>query len=182
MTETPAFTHAYRTAALPQRKPTRFDLRPDDAAREAIAAELGLIAVTSLSLRGEIRPVGKSDFLLDADLAADVTQPCVATLAPVPAAIREHVVRRYVADWREPTEEESEMPQDESFEPLGEQIDAGAALVEALALALPLYPRAPGAEFHELSVSPPGAEPLSPERTKPFAGLAALMKKDPDAS
>ena len=181
MTETPAFTHVYRTAALAQRKPTRFDLRPDTAACAAIAAELNLIEVTSLSLRGEIRPVGKSDFLLEADLAADVIQPCVATLAPVPGLIREHVVRRYVADWREPTDEESEIPQDESLEPLGDQIDAGAALVETLALALPLYPRAPGAEFHEVSVSPPGAEPISPELTKPFAGLAALMKKDPSA-
>jgi hypothetical protein len=49
---------------------------------------------------------------------------------------------------------------------------------EALALALPLYPRAPGAEFQEAAASAPGAAPLTRESTRPFAGLADLWKKN----
>ena len=52
---------------------------------------------------------------------------------------------------------------------------------EALSLALPLYPRAPGAELGAQVFAPPGAEPLTDDVIKPFAGLAGLarsMKKD----
>jgi uncharacterized metal-binding protein YceD (DUF177 family) len=89
-------------------------------------------------------------------------------------------LRRYLADWVEPEAEESEVPEDDSVEPLTEVIDAGAVLAEALALALPPYPRAPGAEFGELTAAAPGAEPLTDEKLRPFAGLAELMKKDRD--
>ncbi len=45
-----------------------------------------------------------------------------------------------------PTDDEAEMPEDDTAEPLPEVIDPGAVMFEALALALPDYPRAPKAE------------------------------------
>ena len=174
------YSHPFRRAGLAQRKPTRFLLAPDAAALAAIAGALGITCVNRASFTGEIRPMGRTDFMLEAVLEAEVVQPCIITLAPVTTAIREAVTRRYLADWQEPEAEESEVPEDDSAEPLGEVIDVGAAMVEALALALPLYPRAEGAEWGSFSHAAPGAEPLTEEKLRPFSGLAGLLKKQPD--
>lgn len=171
------FSHPFRTAALPARKATRFDLRPDAAARAAIAADLGVLSLGALRFAGELRPAGRRDWLLEAELEAEVTQACVVTLAPVTSRIGEAVVRRYVAGLAEPEAEETEMP-DETVEPLPAVIDAGAVMVEALALALPPYPRAEGAGLGSAGASPEGAAPLSgEERPRPFAGLSDLLRK-----
>ena len=50
----------------------------------------------------------------------------------------------------------------------------------ALALALPLYPRAEGATFEGFVKGADGAEPFSDEKIKPFSGLADLFKKKPE--
>lgn len=176
MTEDAAYSHVFRRATLAQRKPTRFDLIPDEAARAAIATGLGLIALPHVRLKGELRPVGRNDFALEAELEADVVQPCVITLQPVAAHLSEPVRRRFVANWQEPEGEETEMPEDDTTEPLGDTIDAGAVLVEALSLALPLYPRAEGAAFDGAIVAETGADPLTDEKLRPFAGLADLLK------
>lgn len=176
MTDSVPFSHPFRRAGLAQRKPTRFDLAPTDADRAAIAADLGLIELPHLRFKGEIRPQGRADFTLEARLEAEVVQACVVTLAPVPATIAEDIRRRFIADWQEPEGEEMEMPEDDTTEPLGDVIDAGLVLTESLALALPLYPRADGAEFTGQVVAEPGTEPLTDEKLKPFAGLADLLK------
>ncbi len=178
MTSDPtAYSHPYRVADLAARKATRFDLSPDPDMRRRIAEQLGIVAVDKLRFRGELRPQGRGDWVLEATLGATVTQPCVITLAPVTTRIEEAVTRRYLADMPEPEGEEVEMPEDDSAEPLLAVIDAGAVLTEALTLALPLYPRAEGAQLGATRFTEPGAEPLEDEALKPFAGLADLMKK-----
>lgn len=62
---------------------------------------------------------------------------------------------------------------DDALEPLGHVIDAGAVLVESLALALPEYPRAPGADLAAHLETP--AEDDAARR--PFAGLAEMLAK-----
>ncbi|PJF10910.1 DUF177 domain-containing protein [Pseudorhodobacter sp. MZDSW-24AT] len=173
----PALSHPLRSGALSMRKPTRFALSPEPAQRQAIAEDLGLLAVRTFHFKGELRPAPNRDFVLEAELEAEIEQPCVVTLAPVPAKIRETVTRRFVADWVEPSGDEVEMPEDDSAEPIPEVIDVGAVALEALVLALPQYPRAPGAELGELVATPPGAEPLRDVDLKPFASLAALKDK-----
>lgn len=170
-------SHVFRTGALSPRKPTRFALKPDLAARAAIAADLGLMAVHALTFEGELLPSGRQDFTLQARLIARVDQACIVTLSPVPARIEEEVQRRYLHDFTVPDGEEVEMPEDDTAEPLPEAIDVGAVALEALALALPLYPRSPGAALGEVAFSPPGAEPLADDEIKPFASLAALRDK-----
>ncbi len=167
----------FRVAGLSQKKPTRFDFIPDAEGRAAVAAALGLIDLPDLRLKGEIRPAGRHDFELVADLTALAVQPCSVTLAPVETRIAEPVARRYLADFTPAEGEEVEMSDDDTTEPLPEVIDAGAVAVEALALALPLYPRAPGVELGEAVFTEPGVAPLRDEDARPFAGLAALAEK-----
>ncbi len=166
-----------RTATLAGRKPVRFDLRPDAAQRGALARLLGISAIPALRLQGEVRLLGRSDLVLEAHLDATVIQPCVISLAPVTTKIGVPVLRRYLRDYAQPAEDEAEMPEDDTSEPLPDSIDPGAVMTEALALALPDYPRAPGAVCGEVAVAPPGAMPLGEAGLKPFAGLANLTKR-----
>lgn len=174
-----------RTAALSGRKPTRFRYAPDQTARAALARVLGLLDLPALTLTGEIRPVGKGDFRLEARLNARAVQPCSITLAPVPAVVDEDILRVYLADYAAPEAEEAEIPADDDSEPLPETIDLTDLAGEALMLALPLYPRAPGAGLGAMVFAPPGAEPLTDAALKPFAGLSGLagaLKKAPPGS
>lgn len=177
--ENPAITMPslpFRTQSLASRKPTRFDFRPDVAGRAAIAAALNLLDLPSLRLQGELRPVGRHDFDLVADLTAKAVQPCSVSLAPVPCTISEKVHRRFATELPQPTAEEVEMLDDET-DPLPEVIDVAAIAAEALALALPLYPRADGAQLGEAVFAAPGVAPLVADDLKPFAGLAGLAEK-----
>lgn len=167
----------FRRTELSARKPTRFDFRPDAAQTASLIADLSLLDLPALSLKGEIRPIGRNDFELAAKLAAEAIQPCAVTLAPVPARIEEPVLRRFLAEWHDPEGDEVEMPEDDSAEPLPDVIDLLDVAREALALALPLYPRAPGAELGEAVFAAPGTAPIRDVDLKPFAGLAALKAK-----
>lgn len=164
----------FRTGGLSPRKPTRFSYRPDAEERARLAAELGLLALYALDLTGEFRPVGRDEILLDATLTARADQPCSLTLVPVPANVTEAVRRRYVAELEMPEGEEVEMPEDDSVEPMPDEIDLAEVAAEALSLALPLYPRAPGAELGQVVHAPEGVTPLSDADLKPFAGLQGL--------
>lgn len=166
-----------RMAELTGNRKRAFDLQPDAAGRDALAGELGLIALPALRFQGELRPKGRGDVLLAARLTADAVQACVVTLAPVPVHLDQVVERIYVADMPVPEGDEIEMPADDSREPLPELLDLQDVLVEALALALPDYPRADGVELGEQIHAPPGVEPLRDEALKPFAGLAALRDR-----
>ncbi len=154
-------------------------MHPDAATMQAIAQELGLTGLRKLSFAGSIRAEGKRDWRLDARLGATVVQPCVVTLAPVTTRIDEDVTRRYLAHMPEEdvTGDEIEMPEDDTIDPLGDVIDAGAAMVEALALALPVYPRAEDAALDQAQFAEPGKEPMRDEDTRPFAALRSLRDK-----
>lgn len=167
----------FRTGGLSPRKPTRFSYRPDAAERAALAEDLGLITLHRLDLTGEIRPAGRDELLLEATLTAAADQACGITLAPVPTRIAEPVHRRYVAGLVSPEGDEVEMPEDDSVEPMPEMIDLAEIAAETLALALPLYPRAPGAEFAEGLHAADGVTPLTDADLKPFAGLQGLAAK-----
>ncbi|WP_420342682.1 YceD family protein [Paenirhodobacter sp.] len=169
------WSHPVRIADLAARKPTRFDLKPDPKTRAAIAEWAGITALNALRLKGELTPKGRSDWALTAVFTAEVEQPCVVTLAPVVSGLAENVERRYLADMPEPEGDEMEMPEDDSAEPLPAVVDLATVALEALELALPLYPRATGAEFGETQATEPGVAPLKDEDTRPFANLRSLL-------
>lgn len=166
--------HVVRLDSGP-RQPLAVRLEPDAEGRAAVAAELGIPGVRKLRLEGSLVPEGRADWRLEAHLGATVVQECVVTLAPVTTRIEEDVARRYVEGLADPDAGEHEMS-DEDSEPLPAALDLGAVLVEALALALPPFPRAEGVELPETVAAPPGAQPLTEERARPFAGLSEALK------
>lgn len=162
-----------RVAQLNPHRPQGVDVRPDAAARAAFAEEFGLVDLPALRLTGTLSAQGSRDWLFEGRLEAEVVQPCVVTLAPVTSRIDESLRRRWSPDLTTPEGEEVEMGDDE-VEPLGAVIDLGALLTEALALALPAWPRAEGAG---LEAPPP--EDAAESRRKPFADLSTLLARKP---
>jgi uncharacterized metal-binding protein YceD (DUF177 family) len=172
------WSHIIRIADLPARKPTTFDLAPGDKALAEIAAELDLLGLKKLRFTGQLAPMGRRDWRLEAHLGATVTQACIVTLMPVVTRIDEDLTRTFVTEMPEfAAGSEVEMPEDDSVEPLTPTIDLGSLMVEALALALPLYPRAEGAHLTQAAFTEPGVTPLTDEDARPFAGLKALRDK-----
>lgn len=170
-----------------RRKPIPVAIDATPVERAAIADALSIAAVDQLSLTGRIEPSGRSNWRFEGRLQAAAVQSCVVSLDPAPQAIDEPLIRHwspnaatdgatYGANGLEDAafialDLEAE---DDAPEPLEDAVDLGAAAVEALALALEPYPRAPGAALEHAEARPAGAEPLTDEAIRPFAGLAAL--------
>ncbi|TCM84702.1 YceD family protein [Rhodovulum steppense] len=175
MTDTGPIPMTIRLAALSGRAALPLSVLPDATAQEAMAARLGLLGLRKLRFEGELAPEGRRDWRLSGRLGATVVQPCVVTLAPVTTRIETDLLRLYRAGMAAPAPgSEIEMPEDDSEEPLPDRLELLAVIEEALALALPLYPRAEGAESGEASFGPPGVAAMRDEDTRPFAALARL--------
>lgn len=179
MTEDSKNTGRFRVSTLKASLEHPFDIGPEPEDLTGIALELGLLDLRKLRFKGKIVPDGDADWRVEAALGATVVQPCVVTLEPVTTRIDERVTRRFLRHMPKPTPEtdEIEMPEDETIEPLGEVIDLYAVLQEALALALPPYPKCPDAELKQTGFAAPGTTPLADDDVKPFAGLASLKRK-----
>ena len=172
----PVLSRPYRLGDLPTAKPVALRLVPDEGQLETLADRLEVDALRKVRLEGTLRAEGR-DWVLEAHLGATFVQPCRVTTEPVTTRVDEPVLRRYVPGLAPPAGEEAEMPEDDSLEPLPAVLDAGAVLEEALALAVPPFPRAPGAEEVDLAAAPPGAAPVEDEARRPFASLAALRAR-----
>ena len=167
-----------RLSDLRNRSETEFSLTPTAEERAAVADALGVRAVRKLTFAGRIAPQGEADWRLTADLGATAVQECVATLEPVTTRIDEAVTRTYARDFAFPDgSAETEMPEDETLEPLPATIDLGTVMIEALSLALPAFPRAEGADVGQVLAAGDGIEPLTDEAVKPFAGLSELRDR-----
>ncbi|MBM2577705.1 DUF177 domain-containing protein [Jannaschia sp. Os4] len=178
-----ALRHPIRLADL-RGDATDVSLILDAPQAAALADRLGVDALRKVRLEGRLGP-SEGGWTLSARLGATVVQPCGVTLEPVTTRVEEPVAIRYLRDLPEESrgegegEEGVEVPE-EDIEPLADVIDLGAVLEEALALAVPAFPRAAGADAVEMRAAPPGAAPLDDEAVKPFAGLAALKAKMED--
>ena len=72
------------------------------------------------------------------------------------------------------------MPEDETADPLPARLDLADVMAEALALALPAWPRAEGVAPVDLTVTEPGKTPMTDDEAKPFAALKSLARNAND--
>ncbi|NSX55174.1 YceD family protein [Parasulfitobacter algicola] len=175
-----------RVADLPQKKPTQFDIQPEAAQLDQITDQLELSALRKVRFKGVVAPIGQRDWELTAHLGATVVQPCVVTLAPVTTRIEEDISRLYLRELPEISEgSEIEMNTDDTVEALPATLNLDDILIEALALALPLYPKADDAALTQAAFTKPGEKAMTDDDARPFAGLASLrdkLNKDSDGS
>lgn len=170
--------HSLRVADLRQSKGMEFDIRFSPADQRTAAETLKIPGVAKMRFHGQITPLGSADWELKGAVGATVTQECVLTLVPVKTRMDEQVYRIFrkdVPDYEDGSVVELNM--DEHEEPLGADIDLFAIAVEAIALALPPYPKAEGAALETTAFAGEDVTPMSDEDAKPFASLAALKDK-----
>lgn len=159
-----------------------FDISPDPAEAAALARLLGARSVRKLRFAGRLTPLAKGGWRLDAALGATVVQTCVVSLEPVTTRIDEAVRRAFLPTAAAAAAEVVVAPEDDDeIEPLRDRIDLGRIATEALALALPAYPRKAGATLAAAdgrADDPAGAAAADDEDApRPFAALAALRAK-----
>jgi uncharacterized metal-binding protein YceD (DUF177 family) len=143
-TATPEFSRPVPLARLGA-EPFRQDISASEAERAALARRFDLLALDRLCARVELVRLGKDRFVLRAAFDAEFVQRCVVTLDPVGGAVAEEFTLNYG-----PPEAEEEIggtvDDNIAFEPIvGTVIDAGEAVSQQFALALPPFPRIPGA-------------------------------------
>lgn len=167
------FSHVVTLAEAGQGR--TLTIEADEAARGAIAARLGLIALPRFQVSAEVRAVA-GGIAAAGRIAADVVQSCAATALPVPATIDEPFDLRFLRDVDAPASEEEEIEissEDCDILPLeDDRIDIGETAIQTLSLALDPFPRHPDADriLAEKGV-------LSEEQAGPFAALAGLRGK-----
>lgn len=164
----PASEPVVRLRDRRRREPLPFRLEPDADQRSVLAERLGLRGLRKLRFAGTLTPEGAADWRLDAELGATVVQDCGVTLDQVVTRIEEDVVRRYLSDLPPPPPGETEMPEDETAEPLPSALDLREVMAEALSLALPPFPRSAGLAEEAVVVDAIDPEPAA---THPFAAL-----------
>ncbi len=171
-----AFTRFLTLDSLPV-GPSTHRVVADEAERAAVARELGVLDLTRLEAAIVLQPAAdRGGLRLNGTVEADLVQTCVVSLERVPATLCLSVVRRYVVG-ASPLEEalvdpEAEDPPD-SLE--DRRIDLAAVMVEAVALEMEPYPRAPGSEFGGHQNSAENGAPAGP-----FAVLADRNRGKPD--
>lgn len=168
---TPEFSQLVRLQELEEGEISR-NIEASEEERRALAARFDLVAVDALAATLRVRRLSDSPLVrVEGQLAADVVQRCVVTLAPLPAHIEEKIAETFgPAGYRTPdSDDEGDVP--EVFDDSG--IDLGELVAQLLLLSLDPYPRAAGAEVPGRT-SPSGD---GSERTRPFAALGAMLQK-----
>jgi uncharacterized metal-binding protein YceD (DUF177 family) len=173
------FARVLDVAHLREAQDFTFEISPEPAEAQAIARLMGAQAVRKLRFSGRLAPFGKEGWRLEGQLGATVIQTCVVTLEPMTTRVDQAVRRDYrpIRGPAGPSDILLSPEDDDEIEPLGRQIDLGLLAIETLALALPAYPRKPGAELERRTFAAEGVVPLGDAEVKPFAALAALKDK-----
>ena len=169
--------HVVRLSDGGARSRQDFVIEPTVGERSAIARHLGLADLRKLRFAGRLTPTGRRDWTLDGELGATVVQDCVVTLAPVVTRIDEPVLRRYLDGLPAPGPGEIEMPGDDNVEELPASVDLCDVMIEALSLALPAFPRAPGAHLGEITLGDAAGSLSDAAAIRPFAELAELRRR-----
>jgi uncharacterized metal-binding protein YceD (DUF177 family) len=148
-------------------EPFRQEIAATEAERDALARRFGLLALDRLTAEVDLVRQGQDTILLRAAFEAAFVQECVVTLDPVDSAMAASFALRYGP----PEHESADGVDDEvGFEPLvNDFIDIGEAIAQEFSLALPSFPRSPGAVL-EIEEEPADAGP--------FAALSRLADRE----
>ncbi len=167
----PEFPRPVRIDDLDEDETREIVLSATEDERRALVARFGLADLSRLEARCVLRRSGEVVHA-ELSLSAEVVQHCVVTLDPVPARIEQAVAVAFAPGARSLERAvDVDVDADDPPEPIiGNAIELGEAIAEALGVALDPYPRSPGAAFDGWSDQGEGG------RENPFSVLARLKR------
>lgn len=178
-------SHPVNVLKLPS-KGTVIKIRPDTETLAALAAYLGVLAVSHLSSALTVRKWHKDGVRVSGPIEAQLTQECVVTLQPVEEIINTEIDAVFVPEQSKLSRpvtrgEAGEMLIDPEGDDAPEvfappNLDIGAVATEFLALEMDPYPKAEGAEVGDGVPALTNSED-DDGRENPFAALAGLKDK-----
>jgi Large ribosomal RNA subunit accumulation protein YceD len=151
-----------------------FVVEASEAERAALARDLGVLAVHSLTGSYRLAPLSGGRVHVEGRVEGAVQQTCVVTLEPVENRLCEPVDLVFAPEGSGPRAADVTVDPaavDPPDEIVSGTIDLGALTAEFLALGLDPYPRKPGVEF-DASAGKDGELPNSP-----FAALTHLKRR-----
>lgn len=153
--------------------PQALTVEADAGERAALAKRFGLVAVALLTAEVALSRTGE-EIRASGTLKGAVTQSCVASGAPVEAAVEAPFELSFRPQPTSGGEEEIELGEGEldTVFYAGGSIDIGEAVAQTLLLNLDPYPRSP-----EAAAALKAAGVKSEEEAGPFAALAGLKDK-----
>lgn len=163
---------------------SRHRISAEEEERAALAKRLELQGIDRLEGVIAVRRVrGGAVLKVSGSMTAEVTQTCIATLAPLPVRLEESFLESFALERKakDATDVELSLAEEDGIEPLTPELyangafDLGELLVQLLAERLDPFPRhadAPPAEG-EWGGSANGAE----TEASPFAELARKLKQ-----
>lgn len=145
---------------------------PDAGERAAIAKALKLASVDTLTATFQLNHRSGSMVSVEGEVKGRVQLLCVTSLEPFPFDIKEMVEMRFAAPGgKAPKPEDVLASDDPPDEILDGVIDLGKITTEFLSLAIPAFPRKPGAS---------GLTAVEEPAESPFAALARLKEQKPE--
>ncbi|TCK28241.1 uncharacterized protein DUF177 involved in 23S rRNA accumulation [Ancylobacter aquaticus] len=174
MTDASPLSKPVLTASLPDHGLT-LTLAPDAATRAALAEDLGIPSIPSLTAQVILTPGRGNTVHVTGHVDAVVTQTCVVTLENFDTRVSEDIDLKFAPAEKIPEIRpgaEIDVSELDLPDPIIDgTIDAGAVAAEFLALGLDPYPRKPDAHFE-------GPDEPGPEEVSPFGALAKLRGND----
>jgi uncharacterized metal-binding protein YceD (DUF177 family) len=113
----------------------------------AVARRMGVPAILSLTCRFDLHPAGPGTVRATGQLRARLIQSCVVSLEDFEAIVAEDFHLCFVPE--EALEAEPDPESEDEVPYQGTHLDLGEAATEQLALAIPPFPRKPGAILPE---------------------------------
>ena len=163
-----------------------FKRKAADAAEAARAASVQQVVSTPQKTLGDMLDLDEIHLEFANNLVATVMDEATGLDARI-LNMRNHIAAQFGVIIPEIRLTDSAMLPDNTYiiriqgvEAARSEVEVGRVLVlltEALALALPDYPRADGVELGQAIYAPPGITPMTDEDARPFAGLAQLQNK-----
>ncbi len=122
---------------------TRILVEASAAECAALARRMGVPAVLALRCRFDLHPGANGAVVTAGHLDARVVQNCVVSMEDFEAPVTEDFSARFVPEGTISPDIDPDAPDEIAYR--GGQIDLGEAAAEQLGLALPPFPRKPGA-------------------------------------
>lgn len=161
----------------------RLEIDASEEERQGLAARFDLLSLTRLHAKVQLKPLAGSTMIaVTGRIQAELAQPCVVSLEPVPQSIDEEFEVEFVPEAQVEHDLELSLEDADPCDPIEDGvIDVGEVISQQLALMLEPYPRADGAALDQLQAGLSGKRKQAFEvdaPSGPFAALAKLKGED----